>query len=239
MITYTNPLNMTPGDYPITVNINQYDSDFQLIFELYSSIGTLTIPSGTTAEIRGTKRDGNGYSETATLSGTTVTVDGDIQMTAVAGMNVFEIVLYYNDKELSSANFILAVERAAMDKDSFASDSKIRELVTILDNGDAIIDAAHTVEDAMGDIELIRDETIDARDDARRAAADAAADVEFELNDILIAAGEARDEAVAAAETAAADVHEELSDDITIVVEAKEYIENYIEGLIYGDEVGY
>lgn len=239
MITYTNPLNMTPGDYPTTVNVSQYDSDFQLVFKLFSSIGTFTIPSGTTAEIRGTKLDGNGYSATASLSGTTVTVVGNIQMTAIAGKNVFEIVLRNSEKELSSANFILDVERAAMDKDTFASESVVKELTNIMDRADEIIDAAYHVDDAVAEIPYLVQEAKDARDDARSAAQEAAENVQFELEEIEYRVNEALIEAQTAARNAADDLREEMEDDIQVVVDAKNYINNYISDLIYGDEVRY
>ena len=80
-ITKTNRLSMTGGGVPMIVRLSQYDADFTLIFELYSTDGTFTIPSGTTAEVRGTKNDGKGYSASATLDITNkkVTVTGDQQ----------------------------------------------------------------------------------------------------------------------------------------------------------------
>ena len=210
MISYTMPLDMTPGVIPIAIKLSQYDSDFNLIFTLFSTKGTFTAPSGTTAAVRGTKRDGNGYSASASISGTTVTVTGHEQMTAIAGKNVFEIVLTYNGKKLASSNFILDVERAAMDKDSFASNSVIRELVDSLDRADDIIDAAYHVDYTVASLE-----------------------------ELLPQMQQARDEAVSAASSAADDVRTELGDDIQVVTEARDYIENYIEGLIYGDEVRY
>ena len=145
MITYRNRLDMTPGGVPLVINVSQYDSDFTLIFDLFSSNGTFSVESGTTAAIRGTKTDGNGYSVAATLSSTTVTVTGDQQMTAVPGDNIFELTLYKNNKELNTANFILKVEDAALDKDNLASGSVIRELVNVLDNSEAIIAAGQAV----------------------------------------------------------------------------------------------
>ena len=70
--------------------------------------GVFTIEEDTTAEIRGTKRDGNGYSAAATIDSTvapkTVTVEGATQMTAIAGKNPFEIVFTKNGKVVSMEN---------------------------------------------------------------------------------------------------------------------------------------
>ena len=116
MITITKKLDMSPHGIPQVIHVSQYDSDFSIQFKLYASVGTLSIESGTTAEIRGTKGSGTGYSASATLntSNGTVTVAGSEQMTAVAGRNTFEIVLKKSGKVLGSANFILLVERAAL-----------------------------------------------------------------------------------------------------------------------------
>lgn len=150
-ITKTNRLNMTGGGVPVIVRLSQYDDDFTLVFELYSTDGTFTIPSGTTAEVRGTKSDGKGYSASATLDITNkkVTVTGDQQMTAVSGKNIFELTLWKGNKELNTANFILDVEPAALDRNTIVSESKIMELLDVTDRADDIIAAADQVVNAI------------------------------------------------------------------------------------------
>lgn len=190
MITYTLPLDITPGEYPTRVYLSQYDSAFTLIFNLFTSEGTLTLGSGVTASVRGIKRDGNGYSAAATISGTAVTVAGDVQMTAISGEQNFEIVLTKNDKELSTANFTIFVEPAALDKDSFPSNSKIRELVNVIDKTDDLLAAASSVESKLADMQAIKaqietlksdiqtlyDDTVSAASIAASDAASAAVD---------------------------------------------------------------
>ena len=151
-ITKTNKLNMTGGSVPLVIHLSQYDEDFTLVFELYSADGTFTIESGTTVEIRGTKSDAKGFSANATLDiiNKRVTVVGDQQMTAVAGKNIFELTLWKSNKELNTANFIIDVERAALDRDTIISESKILELLDVTDQADEIIAAAQQVEDALG-----------------------------------------------------------------------------------------
>lgn len=155
-ITKTNKLNMTGGSVPLVIHLSQYDQDFTLIFELYSTDGTFTVESGTTAAIRGTKADGNGYSVDATMDVTNkkVTVTGNQQMTAAAGRNIFELTLYKSDKELNTANFIIEVERAALDRDTIRSDSVIRELYEVIDQADDIIAAAEQVEEALDGLQF-------------------------------------------------------------------------------------
>ena len=130
MLYRTYGLDMVPGGIPLSIHLSQYDSDVTLIFELYASQGTLSIPStGVTAQIRGTKLDGNGISAERSFelkeSIPTVTVQVTKQMSAIAGRNTFELVLKAtsgsSEYSLSSANFYLEVERAALDYDTLES----------------------------------------------------------------------------------------------------------------------
>ncbi|MBR2654734.1 MAG: hypothetical protein IKD59_09320 [Lachnospiraceae bacterium] len=150
MITIPKKLDMSPHGIPQVINVSQYDSDFSIQFKLYASVGTLTIESGTTAEIRGTKGSGTGYSASATLntSNGTVTVAGSEQMTAVAGRNTFEIVLKKSGKVLGSANFVLLVERAALDADTITDASVLRELNAIIEGAETATQAAEEAEAA-------------------------------------------------------------------------------------------
>lgn len=175
MITINTILDMRPGAVPKIIHLSQYDSDFSLVFRLHASFGTLNIESGTTAEIRGTKKSGTGYSASATLNTTnnTVTVAGDAQMTAVAGQNIYEIVLTKNNKVLGSANFILLVERAALDADTITDASVLRELNAIVEGAETATQAAEDAEDAA---------------DRAEAAAES-----LEIDDTLTQAGQAAD----------------------------------------------
>ena len=141
---------MSPGGIPPVIHVSQYDSDFTIVFTLFSTVGDFTIESGTTAMVRGTKSSGTGYSADAAIniSAKTVTVTGDAQMTAAAGQNVFEIVLKKNNKEISSKNFILHVERAALDADTITDESVLRELDAIIEGAETATQAAEDAEDA-------------------------------------------------------------------------------------------
>ena len=149
MITYNYKVNMTPGGIAPRCKLNQYDDDWTIVFSLYSDIGEFTIQSGTTAKIRGTKKDVLGYSANATIdiSNQKVTVTGDKQITAVAGENTFELVLYKGEKELSTANIIFYVEPAAMDSETLVSDSQVQE---ILDMSAEVIAASNNVNTLRG-----------------------------------------------------------------------------------------
>ena len=143
MITHTYELDMVPGGVQVVVHLSQYDDDFSLVFNLFARMGEFTISSGTSAYIRGTKLDGTGYSVSATLdvSNKRVTVSGDKQLTAVAGAQTFELSLVRSNKTLNTANFVIWVERAALDKDTPPSQSVLRELVGYIDRASEIISA--------------------------------------------------------------------------------------------------
>ena len=123
-------LDMTPGAVPTVVHRSQYDSDFTIIFELFARTGEFVIEQGTTARLRGTKSSGTGYSVPIPLdiAAKKVTITGDSQMTVAAGDNIFEVVLYVGDLEICSANFVLCVERAAMDMDTITDETVVPEL---------------------------------------------------------------------------------------------------------------
>ena len=150
MRTLTQPLNMSPGGIPPVIHVSQYDSDFTIVFTLFSTVGDFTIESGTTAMVRGTKSSGTGYSADATIniSAKTVTVTGNQQMTAAAGQNVFEITLLKGGKEISSKNFILLCERAALDADTITDESVLKELDAIIESADTATQAAEEAEAA-------------------------------------------------------------------------------------------
>ena len=154
MITYTYDLDVTPGGVPLSVHASQYDGDSRtFVFRLFSSAGELSLPTAAEAAVKGTKPDGNGFSYTAERSGNNVTVQLTKQMTAVAGHVKCEIVISLGETELATANFILVVERAALDKDTLISGSEIREIIEITDRTDEILAAARSMEQSAASVE--------------------------------------------------------------------------------------
>lgn len=166
MITYTNNLDIYPGNPPIVIKLSQYDTDFSLVFNLFSSRGTLTIASGTTAVFREKKPDGNVMSVDATIDITnkkvTLTPSDTIakQITAIAGKCCCELSLQKNNDELNTANFVLLVEKAPVDIDEIPSDSVLRELYDVADRADEILEAAETVDAAVEELGTLIDPTL-------------------------------------------------------------------------------
>lgn len=123
MLTHSFDLDILP-DYPLRqIHLNQYDDDFMLKIHLYASKGEFHIEPGTTVEIRGTKPDKTGFEASAELveeqdGSYTVEVTGNQQMTDVYGKAIFELTFVNNGKLLSTANFIINIERAAFDREA-------------------------------------------------------------------------------------------------------------------------
>ena len=83
MITTQTELDVSPGGIPPTIHVSQYDTGSRtLLLNLISGAGDLILPTGTRAEIRGTKPDGNGFSYDCALNGKTAEVSVTEQMTA-------------------------------------------------------------------------------------------------------------------------------------------------------------
>lgn len=231
MLTLRTGLDMTPGSASrVTIPVSQYDTAVTVVFTLYASGDAgFTIPEGTTAGIRGTKADGNGVSKAAAMEGNVVTVEMDEQMTAFAGDSLYEVVLENGGKKLSSQNFILHVERAAMDKDTLVSGSEIRELVNIIDRTDEIIAAGAQADAAKEAIETaeasLRDIQASVAQDAEQTAADRQAVEEAEAR--IAPAVEAGVEAVNSEYAHHVEVIREGTDDLNaLAAQLKEEIQN-------------
>ena len=144
MIQLYQTLDMRPIGIPQTLRLSQYDSDFEIIFELTNFDGTWILDTNTTAEVQGTKTDGHGYSADVVFDDQlkTVTIAGDIQMTAAAGRNTFEVVLFHDGDRLGSKNFILDVERAALDAETTQSDSQIKNFTEMVESAEEAAETA-------------------------------------------------------------------------------------------------
>lgn len=120
-------IDLVPNGRPLVVNVSQYDQGSRaLTFNFFKDNVAFTPPAGYSANITGTKPDGTGFMYAMTVSGSAATVEVTQQMCAVAGECPCEVRLIDgNSNVLGTANFTLAVERAAMDDDTVISDSDI------------------------------------------------------------------------------------------------------------------
>ena len=245
MLYRTYGLDMVPGGIPLSIHLSQYDSDVTLIFELYASQGTLNIPStGVTAQIRGTKLDGNGISAECSFEIKdqipTVTVQVTKQMSAIAGKNTFELVLKAtsgsSEYSLPSANFYFEVERAALDYDTLESKSEIKEIEEILSDADGIIEALHVSKETQERMAALTERAETAAESAEKSAEEVAS-----AKDETIAAKEAALQAVtgfndtvnsatsAALESLQNETDAKISDIQTAGNGVKEYVDGVVE----------
>lgn len=112
MVTHEISLSITPIGSPEPIHLNKGDSDFQIVCNLGTRSGRFVLSGGTTAQILGTKPDGEKYQANATVSveDRVVTVDGDAGMTDAPGIGVFEICLTHARKVLHTQNFKVCIE---------------------------------------------------------------------------------------------------------------------------------
>ena len=187
MFTANYDIDVSPGGVIRLIHVSQYDADSrEIVFNLISTSGALSLPVGVKAEVRGTKPDGNGFSYGCPISGKLVTMKVTEQMCAVAGTVPCELVIYVGTpateaeaasqdfQQLCTATFFLKVKRAALDKDTLGSTSEIRQLVTVIDRTDALLDAASRMDEATATIVAKTREATDAAADSRDSADDAA-----------------------------------------------------------------
>ena len=114
MVTYTRDLCITPGGSPVIIRLSKNDNNFRIVLNLYNVIGDFQIQNGSTVTLEGHHvKDGSTFSIPGTISGKNVTINGNAQITSVNGDAVAEVIISYDGKRLSSANFILAIEPEA------------------------------------------------------------------------------------------------------------------------------
>ena len=95
---------------PAVVRVSQYDVGRPLAFRVMDGMSTATLPQYWSAKVEGTKPSGLGFSETCTISGSTVTVSTTEAMTQECGHIMAEISFTHTGVVIGTANFILAVE---------------------------------------------------------------------------------------------------------------------------------
>lgn len=129
-------LNLIPGGVMPVIMINETDKGYQKEFLIYNGNAPYNVPANVSATIRGTKRDGLGVTEAATVTAgsNVVRITVTEQMTAVPGKNIFELVFVdTNGLRVATINFIMLVERSALNADTVISESDIAYSEQVLD----------------------------------------------------------------------------------------------------------
>lgn len=131
-------LNLIPGAVLPVVNVSQYDSAYHINFRLYNGSQRFDIPTAVNLRMDMTKPDNHGVSAVVTKNSAIASmcyVGLTEQMTAVAGDCVCEIVMIHSsdNKRISTINFIMRVEPAALRDDTIISDSALNTVQQKID----------------------------------------------------------------------------------------------------------
>lgn len=123
-------VNVTPSEMPPVIHVSEYDIGRSYTVSIIGENGNaFTIPTGTTATVEGTLNKKVGFSESATVSGNTVTFTLTENMTAQAGKAWCKIKLTLNSEPIQTCAFILAVDRAGVEADTVIGASGFQEQI--------------------------------------------------------------------------------------------------------------
>ena len=160
-------LNLIPNSIKPVINVNQYDKQNDaLIFEIYDGSVPYEIPSNYAILINGTKPDKTGFSYSARKSGTSrVTANLTSQMTVLEGEVECEIRFQTQGATLihGTLNFILRVERAALNEDTVISETEIPLI-------ERAVEIASNIEQYAAEVEANATRAEDAAEDAEYQA---------------------------------------------------------------------
>lgn len=104
-------LNLVPGSFQQVFNCSQGDVDRQLTIRLFDGSAEYTVPVGATVKIKATKPSGFGFDESATFSGSTVTITTTETMTNEWGRFPAELEITNEGLVIGTANFLFNVEK--------------------------------------------------------------------------------------------------------------------------------
>lgn len=104
-------LNLIPGSFQQVFNCSQGDIGRQLTAKLFDGSTAYEIPAGSTVKIKATKPSGFGFDESATFSGSTVTITTAETMTNEWGRFPAELVITKDGNVIGTANFLFNIEK--------------------------------------------------------------------------------------------------------------------------------
>lgn len=121
-------LDITPGAIPQIVNVSEYDQNRAYTVNLVDEGGVFEIPSGMTATVEGSI-GGNAFSESATVSGNTITFTLSESMTAKAGDVWCKIKLTKDSKPIQTCAFILRCDKAGAEAETIINAPGFQEQI--------------------------------------------------------------------------------------------------------------
>lgn len=122
-------LNLIPDSSPVIVHVDQYDEGTgRLRINLYDGDVPYT-PSNATVVIQGTKPDKKGFAYAASISGSVVTSDLKLQMTACPGRVRVQVVVSEGLNRTGTFVFWLEVQASALADDVDISETQLPEYI--------------------------------------------------------------------------------------------------------------
>lgn len=118
-------VQIQPNGVETFVRLSQNENGRKMYFAIQGG----ELPSGSTATISGTKPDGVVYSDTATVSGNTVTVNETIQMTAAAGAWPAKLRILNGGQVIATGRIRFVIDADPVAPGSVPSDSELEGLV--------------------------------------------------------------------------------------------------------------
>lgn len=137
-------LDLLPGAMPPIVHVSQGDVGRQFTVSIYDDTGAAYSLTGKTLSIVGHKGDGNVFQyaiPSSAISGNTVTITTEEQMTPVAGKALCEIRIEQGTTKLGTCNFFMDVEQGPADMGSL-SISALYMINALFEQAETDIEAA-------------------------------------------------------------------------------------------------
>lgn len=118
-------VQIAPTGVPTYVRLSQNENGRKMYFAIVGG----TIPGSSTATISGTKPDGVVYSASGTITGNTITINEDVQMTAAAGQWDAKLKIINSGQTIATGRIRFVIDADPVAPGSVPSDSQLEGLV--------------------------------------------------------------------------------------------------------------
>lgn len=169
-------LDILPGAMPPIVHVSQGDVGRQFQIAIYDETGSAYSLTGKTLSIVGHKGDGNVFQyaiPSSAVSGNTVTITTEEQMTPAAGKALCEIRIEQNGTKIGTCNFVMQVEQGPADLGSLSTSALYIIDALMQEARDASAEAEAAAETAEAAISTVTQKATEAAASATAAATSA------------------------------------------------------------------
>lgn len=169
-------LDILPGAMPPIVHVSQGDVGRQFQIAIYDETGSAYSLTGKTLSIVGHKGDGNVFQyaiPSTAVSGNTVTITTEEQMTPAAGKALCEIRIEQNGTKIGTCNFVMQVEQGPADLGSLSTSALYIIDALMQEARDTSAEAEAAAETAEAAISTVTQKAAEAAASATNAATSA------------------------------------------------------------------